>query len=338
MSRGLGGGVLSMADGFRAARALVLAGGLAVVGVAGAGAQATPQAGAGVVPSGGVEASPATGPCEAPDGMPGMEIEAASPEASPVGGEGVLAVGTPVEGDELADDAEAAVENFANCWNAGDVEAVLGLVTLNFVQAQYGVDSADAAAELLGEEGALPEISLVATGDVLTFDDGRASIDLDYLLGPYQYTSARWYMVEADGQLLIDEQELTVPQPDVEASSVIGVGFVDDETGLAFDAGADDVGGRTIPLLPAIIVTVGNTVGTESRIVSIVRLDEAPAGTPEAGDFPEDGGEFVAMFTVAAGGSPSVALVNLSPGSYVVGEMGGDSVPLTITEPEEVEI
>ena len=326
-------GVPAGHEALRAARALALAGGLALLGVSGAAAQATPV-------GGGIAASPAAGECEAPEGMAGMDMAAtpmATPAATPVTEEdGALPVGTPVADEGLVEDATAAAENFVNCWNEGNVDAVLALGTANFVQTQYGIESAEEAAEALGAEGALPPITIIETGDVQTYEDGRASLDLDYLLGEHQYTAARWYMVEADGQLLIDQQELTLPQPDVETITNIGLSFADDETGLAYDQGADEAGGRTLALLPGIVLTVNNSAGTESRFVSVVRLDEEPTGTPEAGPLPE--GDFVAAFAVPAGDNADVALVNLTPGSYAIGEMDGESVPLTITEPEEVEV
>jgi len=315
-------------EALRAARALALAGGLALLGVGGAAAQGTPV-------GGGIEVDPAAGECEAPEGMAGMEMAAtpaASPEATPVTEEdGALPVGTPVEDEGLIDDAVAAAENFVNCWNEGNVDAVLTLGTANFVQTQYGIDSAEEAAEALGAEGALPPITIVETGDVQTYEDGRASLDLEYLLGDHQYTAARWYMVEADGQLLIDEQELLLPQPDVETTTVLGLTFAEDGEVIAFDAPTDaETGGREIALLPGIVLTVNNA-GTEPRFVSVVRLDEG-AGTPAVAT---GEGEFVAAFAVPAGDNADVALVNLTSGNYAVGEMGGDFVPLVITEPAE---
>lgn len=320
------GGARSRA--LRAARAVALAGGLSVVGVAGVGAQATPV-------GGGIAASPAAGTCEAPEGTATAGMGMASPEATPVTEEdGALPVGTPVDDQDVIDQATAAAENFANCWNAGDVEAVAGLVTANFLGAEFGFASAEEAAEGLGGMDPLPPISPIETGDVQTYEDGRASLDLVYLLGDHQYTAARWYMVEADGQLLIDEQELTLPQPDVETTTVLGMTFADDETAIAFDAPTDaETGAREIALLPGIVLTVSNAEGTEARYVSIVRLDDEAAATPVAGDLPE--GEFVAMFAVPAGDNADVALVNLTPGGYAVGEMDGEAVALTITEPVE---
>jgi hypothetical protein len=317
MSRRSGNGPVGAIG--RSVAAGALAGMVALVGVAGVGAQATPVAT-------GIEASPAAGPCEAPEGTPQI---AASPVASPVAADAAPAA-TPVDDEALIDDAVAAAENLANCWNAGDLDAVLGLVTPNLLQTKFGVADAEEAADVLGGMEELPPYTILEVGDVQAYDDGRASLDLDYLLGDHQYTAARWYMVEADGQLLIDEEELLLPQPDVEASSVIGVLFADDESPVAFGEGADEeTGGREVALLPAIVLNADNTAGTERRFLSVVQvLDES--ATPTAGELPE--GEFVAQIGLAPGDQADVALVNLQPGTYAIGEPGGESIPLTITE------
>ena len=306
-----------------AGRALALAGGLAVLGVAGVAAQATPE--------GGIVASPAAGPCEAPEGTAEMAGMAASPMASPVGEEeGAEPIGTPVA-DDLADEVVAAAENFVNCWNEGNVEAVVALGTPNFTRVQHGVEAAEEAVAQLEAEGSLPPITILSTGDVSSYDDGRLSLDVEYLLGDHQYTSARLFMVEADGQLLLDEQDLQLPQPDVEASNVVGAGLADDESALALVGADEATGALSATLLPAVMLNVTND-GTEPRIVSVVRLADDMAGTPAAGPMPTDG-EFVARVSVPAGDQIVVALLNLEPGSFAVGEVGGESVPLTITEP-----
>jgi len=313
-----------------AARAFALAGALALVGAAGAAAQATPEAG--------LTADPTTGPCETPTGMAPAEMAspAASPMATPAEGAATAAEEpepTPVDDQATIDAAVAAAENFIHCWNEGNAEAVVALGTLNYLQTQYGIDSVDEAVEALGAEGALPPITLLETGEVNTYDDGRASLDLVYLLGDHQYTAARWYMVEADGELFIDEQTLRLPQPDVEASTVLGVTFADDATAVSFDQGTNDAGNREVAQLPAVILSMTN-LGTQPRMLSVVQLEDAAeesAATPVTGELPT--GEFVALVTVPVGAQEDVALVNLDQGIYAVGEMGGPFVLLSITEP-----
>lgn len=320
MSRRVGDGMVGAVG--RSVGAAALTGVMALAGVAGAGAQATPV--------GGIAATPASGECEAPEGTPDMAAMA-SPMASPAAGEAAPAA-TPVGDEATIEAATAAAENLANCWNAGDLDAVLGLVTPNLLQTKFGVADAEEAAEVLGGMETLPAYAIIDTGDVQTYEDGRASLDFEYLLGEHQYTAARWYMVEANGRLLIDEEELLLPQPDVEASSVIGVAFADDESPVAYGQGADEeTGGRAVPLLPAIILNADNSAGTERRFLSVVRVPEDEAGTPVT-ELPE--GDFVAQISLAAGDQADVALVNLEPGEYAIGEPGGPSVPLTITEAE----
>ena len=300
----------------RSARALIVAGGLVALSIAGASAQATPESGS--------MATPADGPCDVPAGMADM----ASPMASPEADDAEAPVGTPVDDPAVIDQAVAAAENLANCWNAGDLEAVLGLVTPNLLQTKFGVASADEAATALSSME-LPLYAIVSTGDVQTYDDGRASLDLDYMLGDHQFSSARWYMVDAGGQLLIDEEEFRLPQPDVEASSVIGLAFESDDSAIVHGVPDAETGGREVPAIEGIILNVANA-GTENRILTVVRLGDDETASPVAGPLPM--GDFVAMVHVSGGGQTDVALLNLEPGNYAVGEMGGDSVPLTITE------
>lgn len=302
----------------RAARALTLAAGLALIGVVGAGAQATPSAG--------LMASPAAGPCQAPNGS--AAAPAASPMASPVSpAEATAPAGTPVSDQTLIDEAVAAATNVANCWNAGEVDAIVGLVTPHLLQTRFGAADADQGRQLLGSMQ-LPPIAVISTGDVQTYDDGRASLDFVYMLGDHQYTNARWYMVDTGNGLLIDEEQLLTPNPDVEASTVLGVSFAADDSAAAFDQGADETtGGREVTVLPAIILH-GTNNGTKTRFLSVVHEADGAAGTPAAGAMPH--GEFVAQFAIAPGDQADVALVNLEPGTYAVGEEGGDSVPLTI--------
>ncbi len=316
-----------------AVRAVALAGTLALVGAGGAGAQATPEAG--------IVASPTTGSCEAPDQMASTDAGMASPMASPVASEDAAAapeapMPTPVEDEATVESAVAAAENFIYCWNAEDADAVVALGTANYLRTQYGIESLEQAAGALSQEGALPPITLLETGDVNVYNDGRASLDLVYLLGNHQYTAARWFMTEVDGELLIDEQTLRLPQPDVEASSVIGVTFADDGTPIAFGQGVNEAGNRETPLRPAIILPVTND-GAEPRSLSVVQVAGSAAdaaATPVAGSMPE--GDFVAAFGIAPGGQSDVALLDLEVGTYAVGEMGGadGAVLLQVTEPE----
>ena len=297
--------------------ALALTAVLAFAGAGGVGAQATPEAG--------TMASPAAGPCEPAAGTAAM---AATPMASPVGEEEAGPVGTPVDDQALADEVTAAVENFVNCWNAGDLAAAFGLATPNLLQAQLGVADAAAAEEAVGAAPGddLPLFTILETGEVQTYDDGRVSIHVVYMLGDHQYSDSRWYFVQADGQLLLDEVEQLRPQPEGD-SAVISFSIADDTAPLAFD-------GATAVAATDVVILVGVNNGAERHIVQVVRLPEGMAGTPVPGAMPTEG-EFVGRLSLGPGERQELALVDLEVGTFVVFDIAVDGSAATweVTEP-----
>ena len=315
-----------------AALALVLTGALAFVGVAPTGAQGTPEASP--------MASPAAGPCEAPED--GTTAIVATPMASPVADEGTPEaeatepIGTPVE-DDVAEDAVAAVENFANCWNAGDLDAVLALVTPNLIQTKFGAASADEARTALQDLGELPQYTVLSTGDVQSYDDGRVSVDVEYMLGQYQYVDARWFLVEAGDQLLIDEEELLPPMPEGDTTAVGVLVSEDDPTTADVDeTGLALTGGDAQPPFPVVIFQALSTTPA-LHVLTIFRLAEGTEATPVTGT--PAGGEFVGQIATTPGdpatrSAVDIALLNLEPGAYAVVDLaGGFSVVFTVSEP-----
>lgn len=300
------------------AMAMVFAASLAIGGFAsGVGAQATP---AGM-------ASPASGEC--------MAIDAAAPAADTAmeGTPEAAPAGTPVTDQAVTDAAIAAAENFANCWNAGDLESVLTLVTPNLLATKFLAASPEDAAAALEGMGELPAYTIVTAENAQTYDDGRASLDLVYMFGDYQLVSARWYMVMADDALLIDAEELMLPQPEGD-STVVSFTFAADGGDVAFDQGVDEeTGVRAATLLPAIILHATNA-DTAPRMAMVVRIPDAMAGTPVAADSLPADAEFVAVVTVGAEDQVDIALVGLSAGDYVLYEAGGAAAPFNVAEPE----
>jgi len=300
------------------AMALAFAGSLAIGGFAsGVSAQATP---AGM-------ASPASGECVASDATAPAADTAmeGTPEAAPAG--------TPVTDQAVTDAAVAAAENFANCWNAGDLESVLTLVTPNLLASKFLAASPEDAAAALEGMGELPAYSIVSAENVQTYDDGRASLDIVYMLGDYQLVNARWYMVMVDDALLIDAEELMLPQPEGDAE-VVSFTFAADGGDVAFDQGVDEeTGVRAATLLPAVILHATNA-DAAPRMAMVVRVPEAMAGTPVAADNLPADAEFVAAVTVGAGDQVDIALVGLSAGDYALYEAGGAVAPFNLAEPE----
>ena len=275
------------------------------------------------------DATPGTGACVPPAVGDTVGAEAmASPAAETVAAE--LAA-TPA-GDEIVARAAAAVDNFVACWNSGDLGATLALVTPNLLQGCFGLADAQAA------EAALPELDLGAltlleTGEVATYDDGRASIDVAYMRGDYQHVDARWFMVERDGELLIDQESLLPPRPEGD-QAIVGYTIADDATPLAFDQ-FTEVGPSPV------LVLSGVNNGAERHVVRLVRLAAAEAGaaTPVAGEevatVPAElvaVGTTVGLIALAPGAREELALVGMPAGAYALVDdaVEGSAAALTV--------
>lgn len=273
--------------------------------------------GAGFAPTVAQEASPAAmpvGECVPPPAMAtaGAEGGMATPRAA------ADLVATPAS-VEVADRAVAAVANFVACWNAGDLGAALALVTPNLLQTSFGLADAQAA------EAALPEldlgpITLLAAGDVATYEDGRAAVDVSYRRGDYQYVDARWFLVERDGELQIDQEQLLPPRPEGD-QAVVGFTLTD-EAPVAFDQ-------TTEIAAPPVLVVSGSNTGADPAIVHLLQLP-AMAGTPMPGEVPADG-KVIGFVAIAPGEREDVALVGLPAGTYAVVEPAAAGSVATLT-------
>ncbi len=262
-------------------------------------------------------ASPTTGDCVANEGEP----PATAGEATPAGDEEATEpAATPVEGD-AADAAIGAFENFVHCYNAGDAEAVLTLVTDNFIQTEMGFADRDEAAEAMGgmmEAEEVPQVTLLAARNVQSYEDGRMSVDVVYLQGEYQYVDSTIFLVmNDDDELFLDSESYNLPQPEGD-STVVGLSIADDTTPIAFDQAADEeTGNRTITPLEVINVFIANN-GTENHNVLVLRTEEGAVATPVAEGGVPEGDEFVGQLMLDPGEQATMALLNLPEGEYVI--------------------
>jgi hypothetical protein len=264
------------------------------------------------------------------DGAP----QVATPEASPVA-EAEAPVGTAAD-EATAAAAAAAAGNLIACWNAGNIGAVLDLVTANFILNALGyADRTEAANELTGllAADALPNITIVeAPHDAMVYDDGRVSVDLGILFGPYQHVDVRWFLLQSGSDLLVDEEVFLSPDPDVDFVTIIGYLI-----GSAEGATLTLAGSGTITATDAVFIHVDNASATD-RTITVVQLAEGTT-LNEDGTLPEgalDTAVPIGTVDVAAGGVADMALVGLPTGVYaVVDESDGTTLPLTVTEPAE---
>jgi hypothetical protein len=286
-------------------------------------------------------ATPASGPCAAPTPpmLPGASPMAETAEmqmaatpmaegaATAVPAETPAPLATPAEAS-TAQDAIAAATNIANCFNAGDLDALIASVTPNLLQEQFGASDPAAVkaaiAAALGGQPA-PKIAIVSTGDANTYEGGNVSLDIVYMLGDHQYVNARWFMIPADRYLILDHEQLLLPHPEGD-TTIISYSIADDSTSVAFDQSTQ------IPQAPVTMLH-GINNGAKRHIFQVVKLEEG-AGTPAAGETPQ--GEFIGRISLAPGEQQDMALVGLQPGTYLLYDTGvpGSMATLTIAPPE----
>jgi hypothetical protein len=277
-----------------------------------------------------VECAPPVG-----DGGPVATPVEAEPAASPVPAE--EPVGEPAD-EATAAAVAAAAENVVACWNAGNLSAFLDLVTDSFIANDLAYADRDEAANALTSAlamGALPALSVLEldSATAMTYDDGRASIDIVFMQGEYQYVEARWFFVESGSDLLLDEETFLNPEPDVDFVTFIQATLAAEaDSTVAFDQST------TLPATDAIVIQLLNN-SDDVKQFQVLQLAEGTA-LNEDGTLPENALEGAVQVGSAVveggGGRASIALIDLPPGLYVlVDSETGEGPPLTVTEPAE---
>ena len=296
------------------ARALTLAAGLALTGVAGAVAQESTPAAMG-------------GECVAPE-MAAMDTTAAaaSPAASPT--DDAALAGMPAD-EALAAEAIAAVENFTACFNAGDIAAGLSLTTPAYLMDLFGTDDVEELVTAFGMTE-VPRTEILEIGNVMTYDDGRVSVEAEYMSGDYQYIRSNLFLVQSGDTLLVDDEDYLPATSDGDAT-IISYTIADDTAPLAFDQS------MASPEFPVVILYGANN-GAERHSVALLRLPDEAAGTPLA-ELPAEqvmGAEFIGTVNIDAGEREELVLVGLPVGSYLLVDLlvPDSAAELTITEPE----
>ncbi len=273
-------------------------------------------------------ASPMAGTCEAPELPPGTPtaMEEATPTAEEEATPGVdeeqaeleveeatpapMAAATPISGAE-AEAAVAGLENLLSCLNGGDYLAVAALTTERF-RTEF-LDVANPYDIPATFEGVQPvEIRMV--GDVQSYGDGQVSVDWVYaglFNGPGGLSSERWFFVEEDGYLKLDNiQPAPMPESALPGATVVTVQMVD--FAFALDT-------STIPAGPVIFRTTNVSTAGHPHVNVVVTLTEGT--TPQqviGGEVNVDEvftGFFGAVF-LEPGQEGDIAFENLEPGTY----------------------
>jgi uncharacterized cupredoxin-like copper-binding protein len=259
----------------------------------------------------------AAGPCVAPELPPGTPTpQEASPEAGTPVAEPALEpeveaspeAGTPADEATAAAAAEGA-QNIVNCLNSGNYTGTAALFTPNMIMQIAGTDNPyDAVANL---EGTV--FTDFQTGEVLTYADGRLSIEVSYFQSQYQYVQELWWLVQ-DGEFWkLDGFGYLTPEPEGD-TAVVGVALGTPENEYSIVPNATSVTETEVLIFHA---TNG---GQELHELAVLQLPEGadPAGLLD-GSIPEDQITFIgAVDNIAPGEAKDLALVGLPPGVYTL--------------------
>jgi hypothetical protein len=262
-------------------------------------------------------ASPQAGACDAPALPPGTPTPA---EATPGGEAEGTAMGTPetIEAEAspmppvsagmpvdeaTADEVLAWVDNYATCVNAGNTEAVFGLLTDQFLLTTFGTSNVyDVMANVTFDP-----MTIESAGDVQSHPDGHLSVDLVYtgLDGPpTQVTHDGWFLIEDDGYLKLDASE-NLPNENADISLEVSLADCDlsEDTAQA---------GETIAF------TVRNDGGYPAGF-DVLKLPEGATLEQVQQDPALDAQtQFLGWAFAAPGSTGHRGLIDLEPGTYTI--------------------
>jgi hypothetical protein len=170
----------------------------------------------------------------------------------------------------------AAVANLEACWNAGDWEAVAGIVTPRFLETALGISAPDERqrGELLAALELGP-LRIATTAPVEIWSDGRGAVEVLYFRGdgtPAQVVAARWFFVAARGVARFD-QETLLTSPPLGDRVTIGFAIADDVQPLQWAS----LDGGHVPAAPVIALHGANR-GLDAHTFILQNADGANLG------------------------------------------------------------
>lgn len=287
-------------------------------------------------------ASPTAGPCDAPalpPGTPTPQEPEGSPAASPVADDMAgMEMGTPealeeaeavaetaeevaspeaplappvpagTPADQAAgDEAAAAVENLANCRNAGNAEATVALFSPNFLQSFFGTSN---PYDVIADVAEGPPFTVRSLANAQTYADGRISIDAVHTgftaFGPSQVNQTRMFFVRDGDYHLLDAADTL---PVAGAETTVDVGMVD----YAFVLSQ-----TTVPTGGLVAFNITNDGDYPHEFV-VVQLPEGVTVDQVLQDPSlEEQIAFYGVNFAGPGGNASFALEGLEAGTYTV--------------------
>lgn len=308
---------------FRALRLGAAALALGVFGIAGIGSvqaqDATP------------DAAPAIS-CDSPGLAPGTPtpMDMASPEAmdgmdmsSPEAEAEAEATGSDAD-DATADAIFGAVENYFACYNEGQASGDPGLYVVlesnDFVASQGYATRYD---EVQGElDSPFPVVTLLDFQTAMVWSDGRMSADVQALVGDHWFNEWRWFLVEEDGILKLDERVDLPPRPDVDFVTVYGINITetkDDSTGDITYAFESRSGSWDFVETDALILNFTNN-GEEAHEALLMQLPEGadPMGVLDGSIDMSQVSFLGGIFDIQPDQTLDLTMLDLAPGTYTL--------------------
>ena len=264
------------------------------------------------------DASPVAADCVAPELPPGTPTPL---EASPIAGpEGEGEEGAPPAAPENgvpADEATseiyiAAIQNLVNCLNSGDYLGVAALSTESF-RVNFLAGSNPYDTPIVFEDA--EQLDVLNATNVLTYADGSASVDFTYggfFAGPTAISAERWYFVQEDGVVKINNITPIAVSADVlPGAVVVEVTMVD----YAFA-----IEPRTIAAGTPVIFRISNQMeSTTGHVAALVTYPEGTTAeqiiTGEIDAMEASTGFFNAVY-LEPGDTGDMAFTSLDAGTY----------------------
>ncbi len=265
------------------------------------------------------EASPAAVACLAPELPPGtptpMEEGAPAAMASPMAEEAQAEEATPEPGtpadDATAAEIEAAVMNYAACFNTGDPAKYVALETERYWLDTYGTTN---PYDVIASEVGVPfTADVLSVENEMTYPDGRVSADVEVILGNHWFQHLRMFFVQDGGYWKLDQEVLLRPEPEGD-TVVVGVALGDPSNEYSITPNVSST-----VAMPVLIFQATNG-GQEVHELVVLQLPEGadPMGLID-GSISFDQVTFIgAVDDIAPGETKSLALVNLPAGVYTL--------------------
>lgn len=287
----------------------------------------------------GTPIGPDTGQCMVPDiAATASPVADDAAIASPVV-EDALPGGAAVEDEAVIAEATAVIENLYACYNSGDGEAVLALLTENgheqlFARvAQFSGHDHEVLAEYISARSAVAQAGAVDVHEVIDYGDGTLGVDYQVSMGK-QVIHVTDILVDQGGAWLIDDRVRETPETSLD-STTAAVQF-----SVADGSVTIEVSPSPIMNQPAVRLQLDNQADSPVHVVLFQGGDAASVTSADLTSIPE-GVTFIGEADAEPGSRVDTLFEGLEEGSYVIvaettnGETG--SFDLTIDPPFDPE-